>query len=81
MKFKDEKDIKLFLNAVDKCASDVWIFSKNGDKYNLKSTLSQYIALGAMLMDNSEEFELFCRTREDEIIMLNFFKEHPEINS
>ena len=48
------------------CTGDVILTSEYGDKYNLKSTLSQYIAIAALLGQHGEELELWCSNREDE---------------
>lgn len=68
-----------FLSVVDKCKSDVWLESQQGDKYNLKSALSQYIAMGALLSNHGNELELFCADRDDEKLFFEFFKNNPEV--
>ena len=50
-----------------------------GDKYNLKSELSQYLAIGALLKEHGNWLELFCSQKEDEIHFFHFFAEHPEV--
>ena len=47
-----------FLKEVIKCEGEVWMCSKFGDKLNLKSQLSQYLFLSALLQ---EEYILNCR--------------------
>lgn len=49
MKFHSEKEISEFLSAVDKCTGDVYLKSVRGDCYNLKSELSKYVAIAALL--------------------------------
>lgn len=36
-------DLSAFLDAVQKCSGDVLFYLPQGDKLNLKSTLSQYL--------------------------------------
>lgn len=48
MKLRNIEDVEGFLDAVSQCTGDVWLESPYGDKYNLKSKLSQYIAMGAL---------------------------------
>ncbi len=43
MKLKEKIDMIQFLRNIQKCSSDVWFLSDEGDRLNLKSTLSQYI--------------------------------------
>lgn len=78
MKLNNINEIEAFRSAIKACKGDVWLESSNGDRYNLKSVFSQYIALGAMLSENGEELELFCSLREDEANFFKFFCEYPE---
>ena len=47
MKLTKITQVKEFLAVADSCDGDVWLVSLQGDKYNLKSTLTQYVAMGA----------------------------------
>ena len=58
MKIKNVKDVNVFLGVVNECTGDVILTSEYGDKYNLKSTLSQYIAIAALLGQHGVELEL-----------------------
>lgn len=78
MKLNNTNEIEAFKSAIKACKGDVWLESSSGDRYNLKSVFSQYIALGAMLSESGEELELFCSLREDEANFFKFFREHPE---
>ena len=49
--------------------------SPEGDVLNLKSSLSQYIALGQLLSEAGDSLELFTTCREDEAKMLEFVTE------
>ena len=51
MKITNVNQIEDFLSAVNKCEGDVFLTSIYGDKYNLKSALSRYIAIAALLGD------------------------------
>ena len=79
MKLTKTTEVEAFRAAIDACKGEVWLESPNGDKYNLKSLFSQYLALGAMLEANGDELELFCALREDEAHFFKFFREHPEV--
>lgn len=79
MKLTKISQVEDFLQAVNKAKDNVWLTSIYGDKYNLKSLLSQYIAIGALLGDKGDELELFCDDKEDEALFLNFFYNHPEV--
>ena len=79
MKLTKIDHVEDFLAAVNECKGDVTLTSQYGDKYNLKSLLSQYVAIGALLSDKGDELELWCSNREDEQKFMKFFKEHPEV--
>lgn len=79
MKIRKIEDVNTFLKAVDQCKGDVTLTSQYGDKFNLKSKLTQYVAVAALLGDHGDELELWCTDKEDEARFLKMFKEHPEI--
>ena len=55
MKFKNADEIKSFMEVLSQCTGNVWLTSVYGDKYNLNSSLSQYLAIGAMLGEHGDE--------------------------
>lgn len=73
MKLNNIKDVQNFMAAVNACENDVFLKSQQGDVFNLKSSLSQYIAIGRLIEESGDDLELFAQTREDEarlIVML-----------
>lgn len=69
MKLKEKIDIIQFLRNIEKCSSDVWFLSDEGDRLNLKSKLSQYIFSsitnqrkmienGKIECDNEEDYQV-----------------------
>lgn len=79
MKLQKISQVELFLETVNSCIGDVWMTSPYGDKYNLKSLLTQYVAVAALLGDRGDEMELWCGRKEDEGKFLKLFSEHPEM--
>lgn len=79
MKFTNAKQIQDFLEAVNQCNSEVYLISPEGDRFNLKSSLSQYVAIGALLGERGDYLELFCNDRVDESYLMKFLYEHPEV--
>lgn len=71
MKLTNVKDVQMFIDTVNACESNVYLKSMEGDVFNLKSSLSQYIAVGRLIEDAGETLELFAQTREDEALLLN----------
>lgn len=80
MRLRNIEEVNAFLATVDACSGDVWLQSQYGDKFNLKSKLSQYIAMGALLRDKDEVLELFCSNKDDEEKFFKYFKEYPGVN-
>ena len=79
MKLTKISQVEDFLTIVNTCKGDVTLSSQYGDKYNMKSLLTQYVAIGALLGERGDELELFCSSKEDEAKFLKFFNENPEI--
>lgn len=79
MKIKDNATLHSFLTAVDQCKGEVYLISPFGDRYNLKSELSKYIAIGALLSKDGDYLELFCENKEDEGNLMKFFIENPQV--
>ena len=79
MKLTKISQVEDFLNTINQAKGNVWLTSIYGDKYNLKSLLTQYVAIGALLGDRGDELELFCDDRSDEWLFLKFFQDHPEV--
>ena len=79
MRLQKISQVQLFLDPVNSCEGDVWLTSPYGDKYNLKSLLTQYVAISALLGDQGDQLELWCENKEDEAKFLKLFNEHPEI--
>ena len=79
MKLTKIEQVNEFLSIVDSCKGDVTLRSLDGDICNLKSKLSQYIAIAALLGQHGDELELFCSDREDEGKLMQFLMENPSI--
>ena len=75
MKLTNITDIQKFTAAVNACEGDVYLKSVEGDVFNLKSSLSQYIAIGRLIEESGDNLELFAQTREDELLLLNMLGE------
>ena len=71
MKLNNIKDVQKFLAAINSCENDVYLKSQEGDVFNLKSSLSQYIAIGRLIEESGDDLELFAQTREDEARLMN----------
>ena len=79
MKLTNVRQIEEFLSAVNNSTGDIFLTSTYGDKYNLKSELSKYLAIAALLGDRGQELELWCTSKEDENNFRKFFIDNPEV--
>lgn len=78
MKITGELADKLLEIVNTKCKGDVHLRSQYGDDFNLKSRLTQYIAIAAMAAEHGDALELFCDNKGDEKYFLEFFDENYE---
>ena len=72
MKITSLQDVENFKKVINQCKGEVWLESIYGDKYNLKSALSQYVAFADLLRDKNGELELFAQLPEDESILIEY---------
>ena len=80
MKLKNIKEVEQFRKVVHECEGDVYLKSQDGDVFNLKSALSEYIALGQLLSEQGDNLELFADKREDEAKLISFLAELDKEN-
>ena len=71
MRLHSEADIQEFLDTVASCEGDVYRKSPEGDIFNLKSSLSRYIAVGQLIEEQGDDLELFADRREDRARLMN----------
>lgn len=79
MKIKKIEQVTEFLEIVNSCKGDVTLTSTEGDTFNLKSTLTQYIAVAALLGERGDELELWCSDSADEEKFFKWVNENPEV--
>lgn len=73
MIIKNITDVNGFFSTVDKCKGRVELLTKQGDRLNLKSKLSQYVSLTGMFNDPTiEEIELLVSEPEDTVLLLEY---------
>jgi len=74
MLLKNVHDVDLFMDAINRCRDDVILMSRDGrEKLNLKSKISQYVAIERLHRECGDEYEIFCMNKADEGYMLKFF--------
>ena len=78
MRLTNSREIMEFKFAISKCKGDVWLEDAEGNKFNLKSVISQYVALGQLLSEHGEDLELYCAYPEDQRHFYKFFYNNPD---
>lgn len=61
MRLRSEADVQEFLDAVSQCGGDVYLKSPEGDIFNLKSSMSRYIAIGRLIEEQGDTPGALCR--------------------
>lgn len=73
MKIKNISDIDAFFKMIDSCKGTVELVSKEGDRINLKSKLSQYFSMAKLFSDGIiYELEIIAYEPEDTEKIINF---------
>lgn len=79
MRLKNIDQVNDFLATVESCEGEVFLKSQYGDSFSLKSKMSRYVAMGALLGEHGDELELYCALKEDVPKFMNFFYEHEDV--
>lgn len=69
-------DVHQFMQALDSCSGDVMLITDEGDKFNLKSKLSQITGLMKLIEGGKlVSAKIYCSKQEDEALLfrLNLF--------
>lgn len=77
MKIYNIDNPQKFLDIIKQCKGEVELVSKQGDRLNLKSELTKYIAITQLFTDNSmiHEMELIASEPEDVMLLMNYMME------
>ena len=64
MKLQNIQEVEEFRKVVHQCKGRVYLESLEGDIFNLKSAMSEYVALGRLLSEQGDSLELFADSNE-----------------
>ncbi|KGE18964.1 hypothetical protein [Paenibacillus wynnii] len=79
MKIYKIQDVEGFFSVLDKCKGVVELITTEGDRLNLKSKLSQYLALSKMFKEaDIENIELIAHEPEDVDLLFRFIMQDRE---
>ena len=74
-------DISLLIKTIDSCTGNVFLESPEGDRFNLKSKLSQFAGIATLIQGGIIAHAVIkCDNPEDEskLFRLNLYREVPE---
>lgn len=79
MKVYDITNVEEFLKKVEECKGTVELVSGEGDRLNLKSQLTKYIALAQIFGEDSKikEMDLVMSEPEDAIKIMHYLMQRP----
>lgn len=78
---KNIEDIEGFFKVVQKCTGRVQIITSEGDVLNLKSKLSQLVAMSKIFNNNEiGDLELICAEKEDIERLMHFMMNGHNVN-
>ena len=60
MHLSNIQDVNEFLATIQACRGDVYLKTQEGDIFNLKSSFSQYIAIGQLISQSGDKLEIFA---------------------
>ena len=74
MKIYNIDDVEKFLDIIKKCKGSVELVSNQGDRLNLKSELTKYLAISKLFNDNTfiNEMELMASEPEDVQMLMKY---------
>lgn len=77
MFLKDFAEVQDFHRVVKECKSDVYLIKNDGtEEFNLKSALSEFIALGRLAEKYGDQYEIFCQNSADEAKIMKYLGQH-----
>lgn len=73
MKIRNNEELKLFEETLDRCSASVLVVTPRGDQYDLKDPMQRCLGIAEMIReDGTEEPELFASSSEDEMQLFSF---------
>ena len=77
MKVYNIKDVDRFFNLIDSCKGKVELVTGEGDRINLKSKLSQYVAFAEVFSGGKiSEMEIIAYEAEDTVKIVEYLMEN-----
>ena len=81
MKIHNISKLNDFMAILYQCKGGVWLSTPEGDRYNLKSTFNQFLALDLLLAEKGDVLVLECSYKEDEALFAEYLINHPDFKN
>ena len=73
MKIRNNDELKLFEETLDRCDTSVLVLTAQGDQYDLKDPMQRYLGIAQMIGEKEkDEPEVFTSSREDEMELFGY---------
>lgn len=73
MKVMNITNVEKLFNVIDQCEGKVELVTENGDKFNLKSKLSQYASLAKVFFGGRiPSMEIIAHSQSDRLRLINY---------
>ena len=73
MKIRNNDELKLFEETLDRCSASVLVVTQQGEQYDLTDPAQRYLGIAEMLSkDGYEEPELFASSCKDEMLFFEY---------
>ena len=75
MKIRNNDELKLFEETLDRCDASVLVVTAQGDQYDLKDPAQRYLGIAEMIREEGiNEPELFASSYKDEMKFFEYFR-------
>ncbi len=73
MRIRNNDELKLFEETLDRCDASVLVVTAQGEQYDLKDPAQRYLGIAEMLReDGINEPELFASSYKDEVKLFGY---------
>ena len=74
MKIRNNDELKLFEETLDRCDASVLVVTAQGDQYDLKDPAQRYLGISELLTkDGYNEPEVFTSSYHDDVQFFEYF--------
>ncbi len=73
MRIRNNAELALFLETVERCHMAVWLVAPNGKEYNLKDLRQRFEGLGQSMAETGEmDLEIYASCMSDEMELFGY---------